>query len=69
MSTRTRVYQDQNGFKPTESTNNLPFNLLSRRVHATLTISALPLRESLSGIGPTKTKLTHDEAYDQLKDI
>jgi hypothetical protein len=35
---------------------------LPRMVHATLTISPLPLRGSLFGIGPTEAKLTHDEA-------
>jgi hypothetical protein len=67
MSTRHRVSQDQNGFTPTESTDTPPYSLLPRRVHATLTISPLPLRVGLSGIGPTETKLTHDEACSQLK--
>jgi hypothetical protein len=67
MSTRTRVSQDQNGFTPTESTDTPPSSLLPRRVHATLAISPLPLRGSLSAIGPTEAKLTHDEAYGQLK--
>jgi hypothetical protein len=67
MSTCTRVSQDQKGFTPTESTNSPPFILLPRRVHATLAISPLPLCGSLSGIGPTEAKLTHDEAYVQLK--
>jgi hypothetical protein len=42
-------------------------SLLPRRVHNTLAISPLPLRGSLSGIGRTEAKLTHDEAYGQLK--
>ena len=67
MSTRHRVSQDQNGFTPTESTDTPSSNLLTRRVHATLAISPLPLRGGLSGIGPTEAKLTHDEAYGQLK--
>ena len=67
MSTRTRVSQDQNGFTPTESTDTPPSSLLPRRVDTTLAISPLPLRGSLSGIGPTEAKLTHDEAYGQLK--
>jgi hypothetical protein len=67
MSTRHRVSQDQNGFTLTESTNTPPSSLLPRMVHATLAISPLPLRGGLSGIGPTKAKLTHDEAYGQLK--
>jgi hypothetical protein len=67
MSTRTRVSQDQNGFTPTESSDTLPSSLLPRKVHATLAISPLPLRGSLSGIGPTEAKLTHDEACGQLK--
>jgi hypothetical protein len=50
-----------------KSTDTPPSSLLPRRVHATLTISPLPLRGGLSGIGPTEAKLTHDEAYDQLK--
>jgi hypothetical protein len=67
MSTRHRVSQDQTGFTPTESTYTPPSSLLPRRVHATLSISPLPLLVGLSGIGPTKAKLTHDEAYGQLK--
>jgi hypothetical protein len=67
MSTHTRVSQDQNGVTPTESTDTPPSNLFPRRVHFTLTISPLPLRGSLSGIGPTEAKLTHDEACGQLK--
>jgi hypothetical protein len=67
MSIRHRVSQDQNGFRPTESTDTPPSSLLPQRVHATLAISPLPLRGSLSGIGPTKVKLTHDETYGQLK--
>jgi hypothetical protein len=67
MSTRTRVSQDQNGFTLTESTDTPPSILLPQRVHATLAISPLPLCGGLSGIGPTKAKLTHDEAYGELK--
>jgi hypothetical protein len=67
MSTRTRVSQDQNRFTPTESTDTPPSNLLPRRVHATLAISPLPLRGSLSSIGPAEAKLIHDEARDHLK--
>jgi hypothetical protein len=67
MSTRTWVSQDQNGFMPTESTDTPPSSLLPWRVHATLAISLLPLCGGLSGIGPTEAKLTHDEAYGQLK--
>jgi hypothetical protein len=67
MSTRTQVSQDQNWFTPTESTDTPPSSLLPRRVHATLAISPLPLCGGLSGIGPTKAKLTHAEAYGQLK--
>jgi hypothetical protein len=67
MSTRTRVSQDQNGFTPTESTYTPPSSLLPRRVDATLAISPLPLRGSLSDIGPTEANLTHDETYGQLK--
>jgi hypothetical protein len=67
MLTRHRVSQDQNGITPTESTDSPPSSLLPRRVHATLAISPLPLRGGLSGIGPTEAKLTHDEAYGQLK--
>jgi hypothetical protein len=67
MSTRHRVSQDQNGFTPTERIDTPPSSLLPRRVHATLAISPLPLRGSLSGIGPIEAKLTHDEACGQLK--
>jgi hypothetical protein len=67
MSTRHRVSQHQNGFKPIESTDTQPSSLLPRRVHTTLAISPLPLHGGLSGIGPTEEKLTHDEAYGQLK--
>jgi hypothetical protein len=67
MSTHTRVYQDQNGITPTESTDTPPTSPLSWRVHTTLVISPLPLRGSLSGIGLIEAKLTHDEAYVQLK--
>jgi hypothetical protein len=67
MSTRHRVSQDQTGFTPTESTDTPPSNLLPRRVHSTLAISPLPLRVGLSGIGLPELKLTHDEAYGQLK--
>jgi hypothetical protein len=67
VSTRHRVSQDQNVFKPTESTGTPPSSLLPRRVHTTLAISPLPLRGGLFGIGPTEAKLTHDEAYGQLK--
>jgi hypothetical protein len=67
MSTRRRVSQDQNGFTPTESIDTPPSNLLPRRVHTTLAISPLPLHGGISGIGPTEAKLTHDEAYGQLK--
>jgi hypothetical protein len=67
MSTRHRVSQDQNGFMPTESTNTPPSSLLPWRVHSTLTLSPLPLHGGLSGIGLTEAKLTHDEAYGQLK--
>jgi hypothetical protein len=67
MSTRHRVSQDQNGFTPTESTYIPPSSLLPRKVHATLAFSPLPLCGGLSGIGPTKAKLTHDEACGQLK--
>jgi hypothetical protein len=67
MLTRHRVSQDQTGFTPTESTNTPPSSLLPRRVHATLTISPLPFRGGLSGIGPTDAKLTHDKACGQLK--
>jgi hypothetical protein len=69
MSTRHRVSQDQNGFMPTESTDTPPSSLLPQRVHATLAISPLPLHGGLSGIGPTEAKLTHDEAYGQLKGL
>jgi hypothetical protein len=71
MSTRHRVSQDQDGFTPTESTDTPLSSLLPLRVHATLTISPLPLCGGLSDIGPTEAKLkgplTHDEAYGQLK--
>jgi hypothetical protein len=67
MSTHTLVSQDQNGFMPTESIDTPPSSLLPRRVHATLAISPLPLRGSLSGIGPTEANHTHDEACVQLK--
>jgi hypothetical protein len=67
MSTRHRVSQDQNGFTPTETTETPPSSVLPRRVHATLTISPLPLRGGLSGIGLAESKLTHDEACGQLK--
>jgi hypothetical protein len=67
MSTRHRVSQDQTGFTPTESTDTPPYNLLPRRVHATLAISPLPLCVGLSSIGLPEAKLTHDEACDQLK--
>ena len=67
MSTRHQVSQGQTGFTPTESTYTPPSSLLPRRVHATLAISPLSLCVGLSGIGPTEAKLTHDEAYGQLK--
>jgi hypothetical protein len=67
MSTRHRVSQDQNGFMPTESTDTPSSSLLPQRLHATLAISPLSLRGGLSGIGPTESKLTHDEACGQLK--
>jgi hypothetical protein len=67
MSTRHLVSQDQNGFTPTESTDTPPSSLFPWRVHTTLAISPLPLRGGLSGIGPTKAKVTYDEAYGQLK--
>jgi hypothetical protein len=67
MSTRHQISQDQTGFTPTESIDTPPSNLLPRRVHATLSISPLPLRVGLSGIGSTEAKLTHDEACGQLK--
>jgi hypothetical protein len=67
MSTRHRFSQDQNGFTPIESIDTPPSSLLPRRVHATLAISPLPLCGGLSGISLTEAKLTHDEAYDQLK--
>jgi hypothetical protein len=67
MSTHHWVYQDQNRFTPTESTDTQWSSLLPRRVHANLAISPLPLRGGLSGIGPTEAKLTHDEARGQLK--
>jgi hypothetical protein len=62
MSTCHQVSQDHNGFTPTENTDTPPSSLLPQRVHATLTISPLPLRGGLSGIGPMEAKLTHDEA-------
>jgi hypothetical protein len=52
---------------PTESTDTPPSSLLPQRVHATLTISPLPLRVGLSGISLPEAKLTHDKACDQLK--
>jgi hypothetical protein len=67
MSTRHRVSQDRNGFTLNESTDTPPSNLLPWSVHATLAISPLPLRGGLSSIGPTESKLTHDEACGQLK--
>jgi hypothetical protein len=67
MSTRHRVSQDQTGFTPTESTDTPPSSLLPWRVHATLTISPLPLCGGLPGIGPTEAKLAHDKACGQLK--
>jgi hypothetical protein len=67
MSTSTRVSREQNGFTPTEITDTPPSSLLPWRVHTTLAISPLPLRVSLSGIGSTEAKLTHDVACDQLK--
>jgi hypothetical protein len=67
MSTHHRGSQDQTGFTPTESTDTPPSSLLSRRVHATLAISPLPLCVGLSSIGLPEAKLTHDEACDQLK--
>jgi hypothetical protein len=67
MSTCHWVSQDQTGFTPTESTDTPPSSLLPRRVHAILAISSLPLRVGLSGIGLPEAKLTHDEAYGQLK--
>jgi hypothetical protein len=67
MSTRHRVSQDETGFTPTESTYTPPSSLLPWRVLATLAISPLPLHVGLSGIGLPETKLTHDEACDQLK--
>jgi hypothetical protein len=67
MSTRHQVAQDQNEFTPTDSTDTPPSSLLSRRVHANLAISPLPLRGDLSGIGSTEAKFTRDEACGQLK--
>jgi hypothetical protein len=67
MSTRHWGSQDQTGFTPTESTDTPPSSLLPRRVHTTLAISPLPLRVGLASIGLPETKLTHDEACDQLK--
>jgi hypothetical protein len=69
MSTRHRVSQDQTGFMPTESTYTPPSSLLPQRLHTTLTISPLPLRVGLSGIGLPEAKLTHDEACGQLKGL
>jgi hypothetical protein len=40
---------------------------LARWIQDTLAIYPLPLRADLFGIGPTKAKLTHDEACGQLK--
>jgi hypothetical protein len=40
---------------------------LARCIPDTLAISPLPLRASLSSIGPAEAKLTHDEACGQLK--
>ena len=66
MSTHTRISQDQNGSPPTES--SVPtIQPLARWIHYTLAISPLPLRAGLSGIGPAKAKLSHDEACVQLK--
>jgi hypothetical protein len=67
MTTRHRGSQGQTGFTPTESTDTPPSILLLWRVHATLAISPLPLRVGLSGIGPPRANLTHDEACGQLK--
>jgi hypothetical protein len=67
MSTRTWVSQDQNGFTLTESIDTPSSSLLPRRVYATLVISPLPLYSSISGIGLTEAKFTHDEACGQLK--
>jgi hypothetical protein len=39
----------------------------ARWIHDTLAISPLPLRADLSGIGPAEAKITHDEAFGQLK--
>jgi hypothetical protein len=69
MSTCHRGSQDQTGFTPIESTDTPPSSLLPRKVHATLTISPLPLRVGLSGIGLAEAKLTHDEACGQLKGL
>jgi hypothetical protein len=62
MSTRHWVSQDQSGFTPTESTYTPPSILLPWRVHATLSISPLPLRVGISGIGLPEAKITHDAA-------
>jgi hypothetical protein len=67
MSTRHRVSQDQTGLTLTESTDTPLSSLLPWRIHATLTISPLPLCVGLSGIGLPEAKLTHDDACDQLK--
>jgi hypothetical protein len=67
MSTRHWVSQDQTGFTQTESTDTPLSSLLPQRVLVTLTISPLPLRVGLSGIGPTEAKVTHDEACGHLK--
>jgi hypothetical protein len=68
MSTHHQGSYYQTGFTPTESTDTPPYNLLPRRVHATLAVSPLPLRVGLSGISLPEAKLTHDEACDQLND-
>jgi hypothetical protein len=57
MLTRPLLSQEQTGFTPTESTITPPSSLLPRRVHATLAISPLPLRGSLSGIGQAEIRL------------
>jgi hypothetical protein len=59
--------REQGPTKPTESTDTPPSSLLPRRVHTTPAISPLPLFGGLCGIGRTEAKLTHDEAYGQLK--
>jgi hypothetical protein len=43
---------------PTESTVTPSFSLLSRRVHATLAISPLPLRGSVSGMSQAEIRFT-----------